>query len=63
LASSSATLRRPDARIVYWGLSAAVAASIAGAYLLNRPGLNADVLEGWLMLAAAGFVATMAISM
>lgn len=49
--------------IAYWGLGAAVAASIVGAYLLNRLGLNEDVLEGWLMLAGAVFVATMAIWM
>jgi len=49
--------------VVYWGLGAAVAGSIVGAYLLNRLGLNEDVLEGWLMLAGAAFVATMAIWM
>ena len=50
-------------RIVYWGLAAAILASLAGAYLLKRAGINQDVLEGWLMLAGALFVASMALWM
>lgn len=50
-------------RIVYWGLGGAVAASLVGGYALNRLHINQDVLEGWLMLAGAVFVATMAVWM
>ena len=50
-------------RIVYWGLGVAVAASLAGAYALDRLQINQDVLEGWLMLAGAVFVASMALWM
>ncbi|MBZ5515737.1 MAG: Fe-S-containing protein [Acidobacteriia bacterium] len=57
------TGRENWSRIVYWGLGAAVAASLVGAYVLNRVAIREDVYEGWLMLAGALFVATMAIWM
>jgi high-affinity iron transporter len=54
------TGREGWSRIVYWGLGVAVAASLTGAYALDRLQINQDVLEGWLMLAGAVFVASMA---
>jgi high-affinity iron transporter len=48
---------------VWWGLSVAVAASITGAYLLERIAMNGEILEGVLMFVAAFFVATMIIWM
>ena len=54
------TGREGWSRIVYWGLAVAVAASLAGAYALGRLKVNQDVLEGWLLLAGAVFVASMA---
>lgn len=59
-----AKIGRPDLRkSVYAALAAAVAASIAGAVLLARTGINQDIFEGWIMLAAAFFVVTMVIFM
>ena len=52
------TGREGWSRIVYWGLAVAVAASLAGAYALGRLKVNQDVLEGWLLLAGAVFVAS-----
>lgn len=57
------TEREKWSRIVYWGVAAAVIASLVGAYALGRLQINQDVLEGWLMLAGALFVATMAVWM
>jgi FTR1 family protein len=55
-----AKIGRPELRrVVYAALGAALAASLAGAALLSRTGLNQDVFEGWVMLLAAFFVATM----
>jgi high-affinity iron transporter len=54
------TGREGWSRIVYWGLAAAVAASLVGAYALGRLQINQDALEGWLLLAGAVFVASMA---
>lgn len=55
-----AKLGRPELRrVVYCALGAALAASVAGAFLLSRPGFNQDVFEGWVMLTAAFFVGTM----
>ena len=57
-----AKVGRPELqRVVYAALGAALAASLAGAVLLSRPGfgINQDVFEGWVMLAAACFVASM----
>jgi high-affinity iron transporter len=51
---------RPELkRIVFWALGLAVAASVAGAVVVARTNFNSDILEGWVMLAAAGFVASM----
>src|SRR5438105_3263359 len=50
-------------RAVYWALSAAVAASLAAALLVARLHLNQDIVEGWIMLAAAFFVVTMIVFM
>ena len=55
-----AKIGRPELRrVVYAALGAALVASLAGAVILSRTGFNQDVFEGWVMLAAAFFVATM----
>ena len=46
-------------RYVWWGLAAAVAASLAAAYVVHRFEVVEDAYEGWLMLIGAVFVATM----
>ena len=46
-------------RIVYLALAAAVLASIAGALLFERIRINEDAMEGWILLLAAFFVATL----
>src|SRR5579885_1270662 len=46
-------------RTVSAALAAAVLASIAGAVLFSRLNLNEDAMEGWVLLIAAFFVATM----
>src|SRR3989441_13336056 len=48
---------------VYAALVAAFVGSIGVAVLLSRTKLNQDIFEGWIMLAAAVFVATMIIFM
>lgn len=48
---------------VWWGLGAAIAASLAGAYLVQRIAMNGEIFEGMLMFAAAIFVSTMIIWM
>lgn len=53
------TGREAAMRVVYWALAAAVAASIVAAFGLSRLRINEDAYEGWLMLAAAVFVASM----
>jgi FTR1 family protein len=50
-------------RAVYGALAAAFLGSIAAAFLLSRSGLNQEVFEGWIMLAAAFFVITMIVFM
>jgi FTR1 family protein len=57
------TGREGWSRIVYWGLATAIAASLVGAYALNRLEVSRDVLEGWLMIAGAIFVSSVAIWM
>lgn len=53
-------IQRPDLRRwVFAALASAFVASIAIAVVLSRFQLNEDILEGWIMLAAAFFVATM----
>jgi high-affinity iron transporter len=46
-------------RTVFWALGAAVTASVAVAVILSRLQFNADIFEGWVMLAAAVFVVSM----
>ncbi|MGH9429944.1 MAG: Fe-S-containing protein [Terriglobia bacterium] len=53
------TGREAAMRVVYWALAAAVLASIVAAFGLSRLRINEDAYEGWLMLAAAVFVASM----
>ena len=48
---------------VYAALVAAFAGSIAVAVLVSRLNLNQDIVEGWVMLAAAFFVITMIVFM
>jgi FTR1 family protein len=48
---------------VWAGILAAIAASVAGGYLLRRLAVNEEVLEGVLYLAAAGVVASMLVWM
>jgi high-affinity iron transporter len=44
---------------VFWALGSAITASVAGAAIVARTQFNSDILEGWVMLAAAGFVISM----
>jgi high-affinity iron transporter len=46
-------------RTVFWALGAAVAASVAAAIVVARTAFNSDIIEGWVMLAAAAFVGSM----
>jgi FTR1 family protein len=46
-------------RTVFYALGAAVAASVAVAAVVARMHLNSDIVEGWVMLVAAGFVLSM----
>ncbi len=46
-------------RVVYWGLAAAVLASLIAAYFVYRFEIAEELYEGWLMLAGAVFVASM----
>ena len=46
-------------RIVYWGLAAAILASLVAAYFVYRFEVAEEAYEGWLMLAGAVFVASM----
>ncbi|MEI9979497.1 MAG: Fe-S-containing protein [Edaphobacter sp.] len=51
---------RPELkRTVFWALGSAVAASVAAAIILAHTPYNSDILEGWIMLAAAIFVISM----
>jgi high-affinity iron transporter len=51
---------RPELkRTVFWALGSAVAASIAVAIVLAHTPYNSDIVEGWVMLAAAVFVISM----
>jgi high-affinity iron transporter len=55
---------RPDLhKTVYAALAAAFMGSIGVAIVISRMHLNEDVFEGWVMLVAAFFVATMVIFM
>jgi high-affinity iron transporter len=51
---------RPELkRTVFQALASAIAASVLVAVLLAHSGLNSDVFEGWVMLVAAFFTASM----
>ena len=50
-------------RRVYWALAAAALASIAAALFLERLRINEEAYEGWVLLSAAFFVATMVLWM
>jgi high-affinity iron transporter len=50
-------------RFVYLGLGFAALASVVGAILFRRLGLDSEILEGYLLVAAAVFVASMIIWM
>jgi high-affinity iron transporter len=57
-------IQRQDLRkSVFAALAAAFVASIGAAILLSRFNFNEDLFEGWVMLAAAFFVATMIVFM
>ncbi len=53
------TGRQAWSRYAWWGLAAAVAASLAAAYVVHRFEVIEDAYEGWLMLVGAVLVATM----
>jgi FTR1 family protein len=53
------TGRQAWSHYVWWGLVAAVAASLAAAYVVHRFEVAEDAYEGWLMLVGAIFVASM----
>jgi FTR1 family protein len=46
-------------KTVFWALGSAVAASVLVAVILARTQFNSDIVEGWVMLVAAFFVASM----
>ncbi len=51
---------RPELkRTVFWAIGSAVVASIAVAVALAHTPYNSDIIEGWVMLAAAVFVISM----
>jgi FTR1 family protein len=51
---------RPELkRTVFWALGAAIAASVAVAVIIAHTQYNSDIVEGWVMLAAAFFVISM----
>ena len=53
-------ISRPELKkTVIWALFAAIAASVLGAILVSRLNWNSDILEGWVMLVAAFFTASM----
>src|SRR5947209_15369927 len=55
---------RPELRkLVYWALGSAFVGSLAIAVVISHWEWNQDIFEGWVMLAAAAFVASMVIFM
>jgi FTR1 family protein len=57
-------ISRPELRRhVFAGLGAAVVGSIGAAIVVSRLNLNTDIVEGWVMLAAAVFVVSMVVFM
>ena len=63
LAYLEKTGRRDLHRAVYRAFAAAAAASVAGAYLLQKLRWNQEAFEGWTQLAAAVFVFTLVVWM
>lgn len=57
------TGRERLATSVWWGLGLALAASVAGAYVIQRIAVNFEIFEGILMFAAAIFVSSMIVWM
>src|SRR5689334_14637740 len=53
------TGRYHSVKMVYIALAAAIAASIAGAVVLQRVTINQEAFEGYIFLVSAFFVATM----
>ncbi len=43
-------------RTVFWGLGSALVASVLAAVLVAHLNLNSDIIEGWVMLAAAALL-------
>src|SRR3954453_14981053 len=57
-------IARPELRkLVYWALGAAFVCSLLVAVVISRFELNQDIFEGWVMLIAAVFVASMVLFM
>jgi high-affinity iron transporter len=57
-------IARPELRkLVYWALGAAFFCSLAVAVAISHFQWNQDIFEGWVMLAAAFFVASMVVFM
>jgi high-affinity iron transporter len=50
-------------RIVYWGILAAVLASLVAAYYIHRFEIAEEAYEGWLLVAGAVFVSSMVVWM
>src|ERR1700753_3850626 len=46
-------------RTVFWALGSAVVASVGVAVVVAHTAYNSDIVEGWVMLAAAFFVISM----
>src|ERR1700761_6040470 len=46
-------------KTVFWALGSAVMASVAAAVVVAKLNFNSDIIEGWVMLAAAAFVVSM----
>ncbi len=51
--------RQDMKRTVFWALGSAVAGSLGIAAIIARTQFNQDIVEGWVMLAAAAFVISM----
>jgi high-affinity iron transporter len=53
------TNRQAWSKYVWWGLAAAIVASLGAAYVVHRFEIVEDAYEGWLMIVGSLFVATM----
>jgi len=63
LAYLAKTGRRAWNRLVWGGVTAAVAGSLIAGYLVHRMQVGEDAYEGWLMVIGAAFVASMVVWM